>query len=263
MFEWIYSGYLTGVLFFIAEIVLLTYLIPIYKEHKDMEGWRPVFVGLSLMIQGALLYLLFDGYIPLLHSTHLYIYFHLIGFTFLASGFVRMISKLFTISHMDFLTKTYTKRYIERALVEAFERHEEKEQRFSLVFIDLDNFKTVNDEFGHEKGDELLEQVAHVIKQNIRTDDCVGRYGGDEFLLLLNRASQEEAEEIMMRCKKAVSDDVSLQLFGIGISVGTATYPQDAKNIQNLSMIADKRMYRDKEENKRMRMSLVEEMGGK
>ena len=257
VFEWLSSGYLVKVLFLVTELVLLSYLFAIYRKHKGIGNWRPIFAGVSLLIQGTLINLVAGTYLPVSLANQTFPYFHLIGFVLIVWGFLHMISKLFVISHIDFLTKTYTKRYIERALVEALELHREENQHFSLIFIDLDNFKTINDEFGHEKGDELLGKVANVIKGNIRSKDCVGRYGGDEFMLLLQNSRYEEAEEIMARCKQAIIEDEELNPFGIEISGGIATYPQDAKNIQNLSMIADKRMYEDKEKNKSIKNCLA------
>lgn len=250
MFEWFNSGNLAKVLFLVAELVLLSYLIVIYRKHKGIGKWKPIFAGVSFLIQGTLINLISGTYLPIPLANLMFPYFHLTGFVLIVWGFLHMISKLLVISHIDFLTKTYTKRYIERALAEALELHKEENQHFSLIFIDLDNFKTINDEFGHEKGDELLGKVANVIKGNIRAEDCVGRYGGDEFLLLLQNSSYDEAKEVMARCKKAIVEDDELNPFGIEISGGIATYPQDAKNIQNLSMIADRRMYEDKEKNK-------------
>lgn len=257
MLNWIGYGYLAELILLIAEISLFMYLLPVYKKHKRFGDWRPMFAGLLLLIKGTLIHLFFNGIIPPHIITPLSLYFHLVGFIIISWGLVRMLSKLFTISHTDFLTKTYTKRYIERALIEALERHEVENEDFSLAFIDLDNFKTVNDEFGHKKGDELLGRVAQVIKENLRAQDCVARYGGDEFMLLLHKSNRQEAEEVMMRCKQAVIEDDSLKVFGIAISGGIATYPKDAKNIQNLAMIADKRMYQDKEKNKLMTRTSV------
>lgn len=251
--DWFSSSYLVKILFLVTEIALLCYLIPIYRKHKCIGNWIPVFVGVLFLIEGTLLTLSDGLFFSSTLSNQLYPYFHLIGFVLIVWGFLCMISKLIMISDMDFLTKTYTKRYIERALVDALKTHKEERQHFSVVFIDLDNFKTINDQFGHEKGDELLGKVASVIKENIRVGDCVGRYGGDEFMLILHQSGNEEADEIMKRCKKAIIEDNTLTPFGIEISGGVATYPKDANDIQNLSMIADKRMYEDKEMNKALK----------
>jgi diguanylate cyclase (GGDEF)-like protein len=118
---------------------------------------------------------------------------------------------------------------------------------FSVVMLDLDRFKEVNDTLGHLQGDELLMEVARTLSGVARAGDVVCRYAGDEFVLLLPRASREQAEGVAGRVREAV--DAIPPIDGkvkIGISVGVATFPYDGTDGRTLLHVADQRMYEDK-----------------
>lgn len=115
-----------------------------------------------------------------------------------------------------------------------------------LVFLDLDNFKNVNDRFGHDAGDKLLLDVARILKDSVRDTDCVARYGGDEFTLLLKRCSVKKAEEIsdnilsVIKSHKIFEKNKSL---GFGASIGIAVISPDIKSSSELMKKADVACY--------------------
>jgi len=125
---------------------------------------------------------------------------------------------------------------------------------FSLLFIDLDNFKYVNDTYGHSFGDELLVEVAKRLKRVMRKSDFVARFGGDEFIVVLDEivetvSIQSVADNII----EALSEDVKLsigQKVTIGSSIGISLYPNDARNYEELVKFADIAMYKAKEDGK-------------
>jgi diguanylate cyclase (GGDEF)-like protein len=136
----------------------------------------------------------------------------------------------------------------------------------SLLMLDIDYFKTINDTFGHPQGDRILQEMADIFRQIVREYDTVARYGGDEFFLLLPGTNNKQALESAMRIKEAVSlhepclgGNKSLRL---GVSIGVATYPGDATDSKALLAAADKAMYADKELN-RAKTQLMEMMGRK
>ncbi|WP_146027070.1 sensor domain-containing diguanylate cyclase [Bowmanella denitrificans] len=115
-----------------------------------------------------------------------------------------------------------------------------------LMFIDLDNFKYVNDHFGHDAGDETLVTVARRIQKMVRDTDLLCRLGGDEFALLLTRVSQPEAaEKLAERIVKKINEPIVVKekVMPIGISIGLAYYPTDATSSIDLLNCADEAMY--------------------
>jgi diguanylate cyclase (GGDEF)-like protein/PAS domain S-box-containing protein len=124
-----------------------------------------------------------------------------------------------------------------------------------VAFLDLDGFKLVNDSLGHELGDELLKQVADRLAGGVRASDTVARFGGDEFVLLLNQGAvaklyaESQAAEQMRKLINTVSAPVELggRIVTVGCSIGLAFYPQDGEDADTLIKHADTAMYRAKE----------------
>jgi len=127
---------------------------------------------------------------------------------------------------------------------------------FALLCMDLDAFKPINDNFGHQKGDEVLRNVAQIFRKEVEGRGMVGRYGGDEFLIILNTGDASEAEKLSHALVKAVEDyDPGLVHEKIGalrlsVSIGFACFPVDAQDPAGLLSVADTRMYEDKTERK-------------
>ncbi|MDH5443974.1 MAG: EAL domain-containing protein [Gammaproteobacteria bacterium] len=115
----------------------------------------------------------------------------------------------------------------------------------SLLLIDLDSFKEVNDTLGHQVGDKLLEEVGNRLKQSLREIDTVARLGGDEFAILLPENNSIEASEVARKIQHLLEDDFlinEMQLY-VSASIGIASYPQQASNIQDLIKFSDIAMY--------------------
>ncbi|WPM32159.1 GGDEF domain-containing protein [Hydrogenobacter sp. T-2] len=111
-----------------------------------------------------------------------------------------------TEANIDYLTNTFNRRSFERALREAFEEYKKRQAIFSLVLIDLDGFKRVNDLYGHSAGDLVLRRVAQLLRQSLRAKDILARWGGDEFAVLMSGTRKEQAIAVAERLKKAVED---------------------------------------------------------
>jgi len=152
------------------------------------------------------------------------------------------------------LTDEITGMFNQRKLLEDLEhyitRYHTDKVGFSLLFVDIDYFKNVNDQFGHVVGSQLLIDMATVVKAQLRSSDLVYRYGGDEFIVLLPRASIEETKKVALR----VSDAVKAAEFNIdqnrkyklSLSVGIAEFPNDATDAKAIIEFADKMMYLSK-----------------
>ena len=124
--------------------------------------------------------------------------------------------------------------------------------RFALLCLDLDSFKPINDNFGHQKGDEVLRDLSRILRDAVREQDVVARYGGDEFLIVLQDAGRQEAAELAERLQIEVEkydpqlNHPQLGALRLGVSVGTACYPTDGEDCASLLSSADANMYSDK-----------------
>jgi diguanylate cyclase (GGDEF)-like protein len=245
----------------LGEWIVLFYLIHQYKEYSYTSKSKVIImvVGVTIYMGGTLLSLFQEFFKELQQNRvdSIELTLEAIGILLLARGLYLILVELIKVSNIDFLTKTYTKRYIDKAFEDTKVLSDKKESVFSVIFIDIDNFKQVNDRFGHEKGNVALTEIATVLKETVRETDKVGRYGGDEFIILLEKTTYEEAEIVLERIRKAISSNQSFELYEIGVSGGVATYPYDGESIQTLSLIADMRMYEDKDKNKEGNVVLV------
>ncbi|PLR79037.1 hypothetical protein CU633_02290 [Bacillus sp. V3-13] len=126
---------------------------------------------------------------------------------------------------------------------------QEQQKHVGILFIDLDNFKTVNDTYGHEIGDLLLQKVAGLLKESIRKQDTVSRLGGDEFTVLLPGVSNHaEMEEVARRIQERLSDPILIggkQLY-VTASIGASLYPDDGEDSETLIRNADRAMFQVK-----------------
>ncbi len=118
----------------------------------------------------------------------------------------------------------------------------------ALLYLDLDKFKWVNDNFGHGRGDEVLFEVAQRLKQCIREVDTVARIGGDEFVIILNGTSKQLIQSTVQRILEAINLPVcnNVIAFNVTVSIGVALFPDDAQDLEKLVLMADQAMYKAK-----------------
>ncbi len=119
----------------------------------------------------------------------------------------------------DALTGVYNRRYMDRRLAEEIARARRQSYRVSCMYIDIDHFKQVNDTYGHQAGDDVLREVASRIKAELRMSDALGRFGGEEFVVLLIDADLESAGMVAQRIRASVSDRPFLLAEGQGLAV--------------------------------------------
>lgn len=159
----------------------------------------------------------------------------------LAEKELQLHKKLYLSSITDSLTGLYNFAYLRERVMEAISRYHREGQRFTLVFLDLDNFKKVNDRHGHLAGDVVLKQVAELLIRNTRGQEILVRYGGDEFILFMPNTGKEEGEMVLERLKKLLYETRFSE--EIGVSGGVAVFPEDGEDLDTLLAAADKRMY--------------------
>jgi diguanylate cyclase (GGDEF)-like protein len=151
-------------------------------------------------------------------------------------------------SREDGLTKLYNRRHIDTLLAQEFERSKRFNHPFSIAIIDIDHFKKINDTFSHQVGDEVIRTVAQIFKNNLRSMDLVGRYGGEEFVIGLLETSLMRAIPIAEKLRRAVEEfnwSVVQPNLQVTISIGLA---ENAKMPSHEKVIAeaDRKLYEAK-----------------
>ncbi len=152
--------------------------------------------------------------------------------------------------YLDDLTHLFNSRYLELVLDKEFKNASKGEKPFSLLFLDLDYFKSVNDTHGHVVGSKLLVEVSRILKSCVRDNDVVCRWGGDEYVLLLRGTDSGGALKVAERVRRAVESHRFLAREGFGLNIttciGIATFPEHAQDKDTLLDFADRAMYRGK-----------------
>lgn len=153
--------------------------------------------------------------------------------------------KMSKISKTDALTKSLNK----KAILDTIDLsiNDKRMTQFTVLMFDIDNFKGVNDNFGHVAGDVCLKTLSTIARNNIRDDDFLGRYGGDEFIIVLTHINVEEAKPIAERFIRKVNETKSPHF---SISLGMSSYPTDGNTQKDLLEIADQGLYYSKEKGK-------------
>lgn len=156
-------------------------------------------------------------------------------------------------SQIDELTGVYNYRTFDNKLQQAIQHANHEEQPISLMIMDIDHFKSVNDQYGHLAGNEVLVQLAQIIQANVRKEDIVARYGGEEFTVILPNAGEAETADIAERIRYAIESTPmkimnNIQRQGetaihVTMSIGLATYPDQADSPLSLIRHADRAMY--------------------
>ncbi len=150
----------------------------------------------------------------------------------------------------DSLTNLFNRHYFNEVVKAELERADRYEHPMSLLMLDVDGFRRVNNTLGHLRGDDVLRQVARILEASVRASDSVIRYGGDEFLILMPETSDEEPELVARRLKMSISrlaEEMELGESLIGLSIGIyMRNPHDKLSVEEILEQADKRMYADK-----------------
>ncbi len=170
------------------------------------------------------------------------------------------VKELEKVSVTDYLTGLFNARYFELRLDEEVARAMRYKSNFSLVFCDIDLFKSVNDTYGHQCGDEVLKEIGRVLSDmvegmsvlsRLRKSDIVARYGGEEFVMILPETCKANAVTAVERVRKGIAmHDFKCgdATFNVTMSFGVAEFLEDAKNATDLILKADQAMYRAKHE---------------
>ncbi len=164
----------------------------------------------------------------------------------------------------DPLTKLPNRNMLFEKLKEIKARAERESTKFALLFLDLDNFKSINDTHGHQEGDRVLQYVAKVLRKILRAEDTLARFGGDEFVIVVEefehiRDVSKIANKIIEKLKEPV--DFGYAKYYIGASIGISIFPDDSKDEHELIRYADTAMYKAKKRGRNRVEFYSQEMG--
>lgn len=154
------------------------------------------------------------------------------------------------VAHTDYLTGVANRRLFFETAQREFDRSQRYQHPFSIAYIDLDNFKIVNDQFGHRVGDQLLCVVANQAQKYLRKTDMIARVGGDEFVLLLPEADQEASQIIVSKINLALLDEMQRHNWPVTFSIGVLTCRTAKSTADELIKEADELMYTVKKNGK-------------
>ncbi|OCL91835.1 GGDEF domain-containing protein [Aliarcobacter thereius] len=157
-------------------------------------------------------------------------------------------AELKELSITDKLTSLYNRTKLDDALKQEFERAKRYESSFSLIILDIDFFKLVNDNFGHKIGDDVLKETASILKSSIRESDILGRWGGEEFLIICPNSSSEDAILLAEKLNQAIKNHIfSTYPKQLTISLGISSFNKNIKSPDELLNYADIALYKAKE----------------
>ncbi len=155
----------------------------------------------------------------------------------------RLYAKAEATARVDATTSLFNRRHFDERLREEIVRRTDYGDTFSLILMDMDNFKKYNDTFGHMAGDRILILVSRLIEGSIRSTDIAFRYGGDEFSIILPNASTMDAFSVAERIREKIDYEMSIKQLDLSVSIGVASWPGDGTTLDELCYSADMALY--------------------
>ena len=245
--EAILINFVAGVLFLLTSLkLLLDYLK--YDSPDDFIFFAlTLFFGIAEVIFNSSSLWQYEWW--LWHFLRLFSY--LLVLYFIALEIQKQKSILNYQAHHDSLTGLPNRTLFTDRLVHSVEKAKRNNTQFAVLFLDLDNFKNINDSYGHHFGDEILKITTQRLNGLVRMEDTVSRLGGDEFTIIMgDLTSGENASVLARKILDKFSSPIQIEdrTLHITTSIGISTYPEDARNTQDLIKFADTAMYKSKDE---------------
>jgi diguanylate cyclase (GGDEF)-like protein len=154
------------------------------------------------------------------------------------------------LARLDHLTQAANYRSFSEAIFLEIQRAQRYKHPFSLAYLDLDNFKLVNDRFGHEAGNKLLQETVALMQTETRKTDLVGRLGGDEFAILMPETDKRSARDVLVRIKNKFALEMENKNYQVSMSIGCITYLDVPLEVDDILQKADELMYSIKKRGK-------------
>ncbi|HCK66083.1 MAG TPA: hypothetical protein DHW49_07435 [Anaerolineae bacterium] len=202
-------------------------------------------VGIGIAFISAAIWLLVDVLTTAHSDTFAYLWNSIIrlGFFLLPAWMLRSLEQERIHARTDFLTGAINNRYFNDLLEREIERSLRYNHPFTIAFIDMDNFKTINDTFGHLYGDKMLRTLAERMKHHLRKTDVIARVGGDEFAILLPEANEKDARTAMSNLFTKIAEEMTSKKWPLTFSVGVLTLSAPTISADKILGIVDKMMY--------------------
>lgn len=250
---------LEGVLALVATLWFGLALVMFFTIRRHRGLWCVLVAGLALLLEATSVDFLSDFvYTPhLLFRLRTVSYF--LGGLLLSVGMagwsrltIATLHSLEQVATVDSLTGVLSRRRLLDRMDEELRRAKRADDRVALAMVDIDDLKRINDRFGHLAGDKVLQSAGVALREVFRrADDVVGRWGGDEFMVLAKTLDREQMGERAEQARESFRQ--ALETAGapeVGLSLGVAGYPEDGLTLTELVNAADGRMYRDKNRRK-------------
>ena len=221
--------------------------------HSGGREQRPdigSFLSVPMVVQGELI-----GVLNLSHpANNAFTEEHLRLLTLIAAQAAAILQRVLMYEEMarlaitDELTGLYNRRHLLERLADEVRRGQRYGCGFSILFIDIDHFKAINDGYGHALGDRILAEMGRVLRRWARSSDLIGRYGGEEFVALLPMTDATAAERAADRLRTAVGEHSFARRKRLTVSLGIASYPADGQSPEDLLKRADAALYQAKKQ---------------
>jgi diguanylate cyclase (GGDEF)-like protein len=241
--------YLTGNEFSFSLFYLLPISLTTWYVNRS--------TGIFFSILSAVTWLVADIFVGEKYSyTFVYFWNTMIRFGFfittayLISELRKTQKDVEILARTDYVSGAINSRYFHEVLGFELNRSSRYVRPFTLVYLDLDNFKQVNDRFGHDEGDKLIRFIADELKSQLRKTDVVARLGGDEFAILFPETGQQESEVVMSKISVRLSDQLRQKYPFVTFSAGAVTYAAIPNSTEEAIKIADELMYSVKNDKK-------------
>jgi diguanylate cyclase (GGDEF)-like protein len=229
--------------------VFIFYLIPVFMGTWFI-GKR---TGILLALLSAATWSLADriythALLPYWNLAMEVIFFMLM--TFILSVLKKSLETERQLARIDYLTGAINRRYFIELAESEIRRAQRYQRPFSTAYIDVDNFKTINDNLGHHEGDELLTIMVSTIRAHIRTTDIIARLGGDEFIILFPETDIETAQKAIEKLQLQLMNVMAQRNWPATFTIGMVTFLYPPQSVDQLIKLADDLMYRGKSKGK-------------
>lgn len=234
--------YVTGPEFSVS----LFYLVPVAMVAWYASGKT----GLVISVVATLVWISTDSQADVIYTHPIVIFWNSImrfGFfavvTVLLAELRKALLSLQNAARFDYLTGAVNVRYFYELAQMEIARAQRYKHPTTLVYIDLDNFKAINDQLGHSTGDLVLQAVASKMRRHIRKVDTIARLGGDEFALLMPETGEPQAREALARLWDGLTGEMAANQWPVTFSMGVVTFKHTAASVDEMVSLADERMY--------------------